>query len=228
MLSEFQDSIPTNSISTTVGLCIALGGPPLLAMSDRLFGNDTSLARNIVQQGLLFGLCITILGIVSWWEKLPLSSIGLQPLRWQAIALGLVFAGILMLIYAPLLMWVIQTLNLPGFDHGLEKLSSMPIWYLILAVVIGGTTEEILYRGYAIERLSSFTGNYLTGSLFVLVAFGIAHVPLWGWTPASTTVISGGLLTLFYVWTGDLLPCIIAHIITDSMGIIIPALERQN
>ena len=213
---------------TIVGLWIALGGPPLLAMSDRLFGNDTGLTRNIVQQVLLFGLCATILGLVSWWEKLPLSSIGLQPVSWQAIALGLVFAGILIFIYAPLLMWVIQTLNLPGFDHGLDKLSSMPSWYLILAVVIGGITEEVLYRGYAIERLSHLTGYYLTGSLFALVAFGVAHVPLWGWTPALTTVISGGVLTLFYVWTGDLLPCIIAHIITDSVGIIMPALERQN
>ncbi|NJN56392.1 MAG: CPBP family intramembrane metalloprotease [Leptolyngbyaceae cyanobacterium SL_5_9] len=120
-----------------------------------------------------------------------------------------------------------QRLNLTGFEGGLSKLTLLPIWYLILAVVVGGTTEEILYRGYATERLSGFTGSYWSGSMLALIAFGLAHVPLWGWTPAFTTVISGSLLTLFYLWTGDLLPCIIAHIVTDGVGIIMPALQRR-
>ncbi|MBE9136915.1 CPBP family intramembrane metalloprotease [Nodosilinea sp. LEGE 07088] len=173
-------------------------------------------------------MALGVLGIVLFKENQPLSSIGLQPLRWQSMVWGLAFAGILIFIYSPGLMWAIRQLNFTDFEGGLSKLTQLPIWYLILAVIIGGITEEILYRGYATERLSEFAGSYWTGSILALAAFGLAHIPLWGWQPAVTTVISGGLLTLFYLWTGDLIPCIIAHIITDSVGIVIPALGQRN
>jgi membrane protease YdiL (CAAX protease family) len=211
-----QDHYPT-----LIGVCFALGGPALLAVSDRLFSPFNHLTQNLLQQLLLVGLCAIVLSIILGWERQPLSSIGLHPFHWQAIAWGLGFAGILIFIYSPLLIWAMQRLNLPGFGSGLSHLSHLPVWYLILAVVVGGTVEEILYRGYATERLSAFTGSYWVGSVLALIAFGLAHVPLWGWVPAGTTVISGGLLTLFYLWTGDLLPCILAHILTDSVGLIL-------
>ncbi|NJL56097.1 CPBP family intramembrane metalloprotease [bacterium] len=213
---------------TLIGLCLALGGPILLAIGDRFSSDSKSLISSLLQQLLLAGLGLLILGIVLFWETQPLSSIGLQPLRWQAMVWGVAFAGILIFIYSPLLLWAMQRLNLTGFEGGLSKLTLLPIWYLVLAVMVGGTTEEILYRGYATERLSEFTGSYWSGSILALIAFGLAHVPMWGWTPALTTVISGSLLTLFYLWTGDLLSCIIAHIVTDSVGIIMPALQRRN
>lgn len=114
-----------------------------------------------------------------------------------------------------------------GFEVGLAKLTPLPIWYLLFAIVIGGVVEEVLYRGYAAERLSLLTGSYWIGCGLSLVAFGLAHVPLWGWLPASTTVLSGGLLTLFYLSTGDLVTAIVAHIITDSLGII-PAIMTSS
>jgi membrane protease YdiL (CAAX protease family) len=126
------------------------------------------------------------------------------------------------------MLWVIQRLGLKGFEDGLAKLTAQPIWYLMLAVAIGGVVEEGLYRGYATERLSWLTGSYWIGCGLALVAFGLAHVPLWGWVPAMTTMVSGGLLTLLYLWTGDLLAAIVAHIATDSIGIILPALRTQD
>ena len=98
------------------------------------------------------------------------------------------------------------------------------MWYLIIAVVIGGTVEEILYRGYAVERLASLTGSYWISSLVSVLVFGLAHVPPWGWGPALTTVLSGGVLTLFYVWTKDLNANILAHVTTDFVGIVLTPL----
>lgn len=51
--------------------------------------------------------------------------------------------------------------------------------------------EEGLDRGYATERLASLTGNYWIGSAIALLAFGLAHVPMWGWIPGLTTILSG-------------------------------------
>jgi uncharacterized protein len=218
-----------SSLSTIIGLCFALGGPALLArFGSQFFSDPESLVSKILQQIALATLFVIILGIVIFGEQQSLSSIGLHSLRWQSILWGLIFAGFLVFIYSPLLMWSMTKLGFTGFEKGLAKLTLLPVWYLILAVVIGGVVEEGLYRGYATERLSLLTGSYWLGCVLALISFGLAHVPLWGWVPAFTTVISGGLLTLFYLGTGDLLTAIVAHVATDSVGIIIPTLWAQN
>ncbi|BAZ04310.1 CPBP family intramembrane glutamic endopeptidase [Calothrix sp. NIES-3974] len=212
-----------SSLSTIIGLCFALAGPALLArFGSQFFRNPESLASKILQQIALAMLFVIILGIIVFGEEQPLSSIGLHSLRWQSILWGLIFASFLVFIYSPLLMWSMTKLSFVGFEKGLAKLTPLPVWYLILAVVIGGIVEEGLYRGYAAERLSLLTGSYWIGCALSLIAFGLAHVPLWGWIPAFTTVLSGCLLTLFYLGTGDLLTAIVAHIATDCAGIIIP------
>ena len=92
---------------------------------------------------------------------------------------------------------------------------------LVLAAVTAGFAEETFYRGYAIERLSSLTGNYWWGGLISLVIFTLAHLPSWGWGPIPIFLISSTLGTLFYIWRRDLLACIIAHAVTDSVGLIV-------
>ncbi len=216
-----------NPLSTTIGLCLALGGPLLLAsFGDKYLGSPKSITNKILQQIILALLLIAVLAIALVWEKQPLSSVGLHPLRWQSIAWGFLFAGFFIFIYSPLLIRAMNKLKLGSFDHGLTELTKLPIWYLILAVVVGGIVEEGLYRGYAIERLSLLIGSYVFGSILVLIAFGLAHLPLWGWGAALTTVISGAILTVFYLWTGELIAVIVAHVITDSVGIIIPAIAQ--
>jgi uncharacterized protein len=217
-----------NSLGTVTGLCFALGGPAFIArFGDKFFGNPESLISKILHQIVLATLLIVVLAIVIFWEHQPLSSIGLHQLQWQSILWGVTFAGFLSFIYSPLLIWTINKLGFAGFESGLAKLTSLPTWYLVLAVVIGGVVEETLYRGYATERLSLLTGSYWLGCVISLIAFGLAHVPLWGWVSAFTTILSGGLLTLFYLGTGDLLTAIVAHIVTDSVGIIIPTIASE-
>jgi uncharacterized protein len=215
--------------ATVTGLCFALGGPALIASyGNKLFDNSESPIAKILQQIVLAICCLVVMGVVIFWERQPLSSIGLHPLRWQSILWGFTFAGFLIFIYSPIIIWAMAKLSHTGFASGLAQLETLPIWYLVLAVAIGGVVEEVLYRGYAAERLSWLTGGYWIGCGLSLIAFGLAHVPLWGWIPAFTTVLSGGLLTLFYLGTGDLLTAIVAHIVTDGAGIIVPKITHSK
>ncbi|MEM6839050.1 MAG: hypothetical protein AAF609_19630 [Cyanobacteria bacterium P01_C01_bin.120] len=155
-----------NSLATFIGLGFALGGPAFVAsFGDKFFSNADSLLSKILQQIVLATLFMVVVGIVLFWERQPLSSIGLHQLNWQSILWELIFAGFLSFIYTPFLIGVMNKLGCAGFESGLAKLSPLPRWYLVLAVVIGGVVEEALYRGYATERLSLLTGSYWIGSV---------------------------------------------------------------
>src|SRR5260370_25551329 len=56
-------------------------------------------------------------------------------------------------------------------------------------------------------RLFDLGGSYLLASIVSVVAFGLAHVPMWRWAPAATTIVSGGILTVVYPWRQDY-PCL--------------------
>ena len=210
---------------TTFGLCLALLGPAVLAFfREKVFAVPQNLGAALLGELVLVVLCASVLVIVVRWEHQPLSSVGVLPLRWQSAAWGAALAAFIIWVYAPLLARAMAFAHLPWFTEGLAKLTAFPVWFLALAVVIGGTGEELLYRGYAVERLATVTGSFWVGGLLSVLAFGLAHVPMWGWSAALTTVVSGMIVTAFYVWRQDLLANIIAHVTADFVGIVLPLL----
>jgi membrane protease YdiL (CAAX protease family) len=217
-------------IPTILGLGLALIGPAAVAgLSDRASRENSRLRIMLLSEFFLLALLAGILLIVVLWERESLSSIGLHPPGWQSLLWGIALALFFIYVFAPAAYRALHHLKVAGFDHGLSRLAGLPVWYLVLAVLIGGIAEEILYRGYAIERLSSIIGSYWLAGLISLLVFGLAHVPMWGFWPALTTFVSGGILTVFYIWQQDLSANIIAHVLTDFAGIvIIPRIGRAE
>jgi uncharacterized protein len=214
-----------NLLPTVLGLSIALAGPiVLVSPAHKLLGDQERLQTKILEQLFLWLLVGLVLSILTMWEKESLATIGLR-FQWQSGVWGLLLAGVLIFLVSPVLIWMLKKMQLPGFETGLAKLNQLPVCFLIFAVITGGTAEEILYRGYAIARLSLFVG-YGWAGLIALTVFAVAHLPLWGWGSVLTFFISGGLFTGFYLLSHDLLACIVAHVLTDSIGLIFA--PRQN
>jgi len=211
---------------TIVGLCVALGGAVLPV--SKLLGNPDSFTARVLEQGFLWMLFGLVIAIVILWEKQSLSSIGFRP-QWISVVWGLLLVTVIIFVTGPVGIWVLKQSGLPGFKVGYSKLSNLPVWFLSVAVVTAGVVEETLYRGYAIERLVLFTGNYWWAGLLALTAFSVVHVPFWGWGPVLGMSISGIPLLVFYIWKRDLLACIIAHVATDAVGLIIlPPVARVS
>jgi membrane protease YdiL (CAAX protease family) len=215
--------------STLVGLALVLIGPPLVATHGAHAPNDTagSLPAMLVGQRLLVGLLLAILVVVLAWEGRGIDSFRLGRLSVGSLVWGLVLAAAFIVLPGPLLLRLPAWLGLGGFDARLAELGRFPGWYLLLAVVIGGTVEEVLYRGFALDRLTALTSStWVAGSLTVL-AFAAAHVPTWGWGAAVTTAIPAATLTVFCIWRHDLWPAIIAHVLTDFVGIALGPLTAR-
>jgi membrane protease YdiL (CAAX protease family) len=211
---------------TIVGLCIALVGTALPV--GRLLSSPDGFVARVLEQGFLWTLFGLVLAIVILWEKQSLSSIGFR-WQWQSVAWGLLLMAVVILVTGPLGDWALIQSGLPGFESGFTKLANLPVWFLAVAAVTAGIVEETLYRGYAIERLALLTGNYWWAGLLAWAAFGLVHTPFWGWGPVLSMSIAGIPILVYYILKHDLLACIIAHAVTDIVGLIIlPHVARPS
>ena len=153
-------------------------------------------------------------------ERLPLQSIGVRrPDRSTVATVVLLWLALqaLSAITAPL----VAALDTGGHEAGLRELVAMPVWFRVLVGLMGGVIEEMLYRGYAIERLATITGRRRLAGAISAVAFGLAHVPMWGLTFALVAVLPMGVvMTIFYLWRRDLL----ANAFVHSAGLVVAIL----
>jgi membrane protease YdiL (CAAX protease family) len=204
------------------GLALALAGPAAVGFVSRY---ATKFAPAFLVH-LLSVTCIIliVLGVFALArsrEGLSPHRLGFARVAWSSLTIGLALALFFIVVFGPLAYWAVAQLNMGTFDEGLSNLAKLPAWYLVLTIVIVATAEELLYRAYAIESLSAITGSDAIAGALSLSAFVAAHVPLWGWGPALTTLVSGAVATCVYIWRRDIVALIIAHVATDLYGIVI-------
>ena len=210
-----------------LGLGLALLGPFGLALADERRRGSPRLGEALLGEALYVGLVSVVLWIAFGPAGLRPEQLGLRPLTGQSAAWGVALLLFFQLVYGPLLSRVFRGLGVRGFGGGLAKLWKLPPWYLVLAVAIGGTAEELLYRGYAIAQLEQLGASPWLAALLPLVVFAAAHVPLWGVAPAVSTFFAGAVFTAFFLWQRDLAPNVIAHVATDFVGIVL-ARQKAN
>ena len=215
----------TRQMRTVIALVVALSGPAVLVWgAKRLFGDAPTFGISIALQLLYFGIAGFVLWIVLRKERLPLASIGLRRPRWST----LLIAGLLWLIslqLLPLLTGPLLDAGGTATPEGLSRLASFPIWFRVVQALTGGAIEEILYRGYAIERLTTITGRPWLAAVIAAIGFGIAHVPSWGIRYAVIADLPFGIVaTLCYLWRRDLLANILAH----DVGLLVALLSISS
>ena len=194
-------------------------GPAVVAVSGTRFGPNppTLVARAI---GML-AIMLVVLAVYSWAllkKRYDLQRLGFDRISWLTPLISIALTIFFVLIFGPIAYWLLTKSGTQTFATGIAATNHLPIGYIVQAIVIVASAEELLYRGYAIERLADLTGSYWLASILAVLAFGLAHVPLWGWAPAATTIISGGILTIVFLWRRDLLALVFAHIATDIYG----------
>lgn len=111
---------------------------------------------------------------------------------------------------------------------GITQLAQTPIALRIAIVITAGITEEILFRGYPIERLTSMTGRVVLGAGIAYLVFVLLHIPFWGWGGTIQIGIWSLIVTALYVWRRDLPACMVMHLLNDAYAfILLPELFAQ-
>lgn len=168
-----------------------------------------------------WALTIALLAYVLLVERRPLSSIGFRrPGVWD-IVWGVVTGGVIVVGLGAIFGLLFPLLHLKMNTGTMNTLLHTPIWYRVALVTRAAVTEEILYRGYPMERLRELTGTRWIGAVLTLAAFTYAHLS--GWGPAHLLIAgSAGLfLTLLYLWRRNLWVNMLAHWITDGVGFLL-------
>ena len=214
---------------TASGLALALAGPGLIALLwKRSTRGRTSPGASALWLAAFILLCAGVATTAIRCEHLSWADVGFRGAAWSSVPAGIGLALFFILAFGPIAAWALARFGSASFDAGREALAALPAWYLCLAVTAVAAGEEWLYRGYSIERLEFLTGNAWLAALLSLLAFSIAHLPLWGIGVSLTTLASGGLLTALYLWRRDVSFLILAHVLTDLHGLVITPRRAQN
>ncbi len=202
-----------------LGLSLSLAFPVVFM----LFINPIFIKPNVNEPfstligfGILWGLAFLVLVFTRTIEKLPLSSIGWKPLSWKSavMAIGL---GVLLSLLVPVLTLLVSKIFPPSNSGTITQVvSNYSWWILLLSVITAGITEEVLFRGYPLERLHEITGNKWISGVISLIFFVAIHATGWNIAHIIGVVIPLGIiLTGLYFWQRNLLFVMIVHVVID-------------
>jgi len=225
-MNSMLASLNRNRLSpvTAAGLILAMFGTPLFLWLFRLdVGDADALGPYLLRELVVFLMAAALLVLVRKGEGLPFASLGWHTDRlgrsvlWGllgviACVIGLVAcAGI-----AQLMGWKIGLQEPPKFDP--------PLWAVTITVLRAGVTEELFYRGYALERLRTLTGSPWAATILTVVPFALFH---YRQGPAGILIagVAAVILTGLYLKRRDLPAVMLTHFSVDFIpNVLLPLL----
>jgi membrane protease YdiL (CAAX protease family) len=172
--------------------------------------------RNLTQQAIDWAFALVLIAIVVLWEKQPLSSMGFKALNGENLGGGLGLGGFVML---GLVAWTLIVDSPRNLSMGADAPAGFYFWYAPLALLTASFCEEVIYRGYAMERLLRMFRSPWPALLIPHAAFSLMHIKD-GWMKVLMVATVGFLFTWWYFRNRDLTMNIIGHAFVDAMAII--------
>jgi len=193
---------------------------PIRLLINRISPQPT-VGGDSLREALILSCAAGLLWYVHSVEKLPFTSIGIgTSVWWKSVLWGLVTAAVCLGVAGG----IMTLAKWDGGSHA-HDFDKLPLWLIVLIVFRAGFVEELLYRGFAIERLQSLGWPRAAAALVPLVIFAALHYT-GGAINALVAFTLGGILTLFYLWRRDLVANIVGHFLVDFIANVIPRLMK--
>jgi uncharacterized protein len=208
---------PQRIIVTIVGLLFWLVATflPIRLWSVRLFG--PLYGGTVLWWLLAVALCLYVLLV----ERHRLSSIGFRRVGWLDVLAGIVTGIVGIVGTIAIYVALFPALRIHPNNALAESILRTPFAFRVVLVTQAAVVEEILFRGYPIERIQALSGSAVVAGVLAWAAFTYAHLGVWG--PAQLVVAGFGglLLTLLYFWRRNLWANMIAHWMVDGFGFLL-------
>jgi membrane protease YdiL (CAAX protease family) len=214
-------SAPTKTLITCGGLMLSLGAASLpIGSWDHVFDGTAHLIGNELIWWALVGV---LLLYVTRVERRPLSSIGLKVPGLKNLALGVALGLLTIALLGALYLWVLPALQLEdqaAASANAASLMATPFWWRLLSTLRAAVAEEILFRGYPIQRLLELSGSKIAATLVPCAVFTAAHLSSWGSSHTPIVALAAVTFSLAYLWRRNLWITIIAHFMVDAISIL--------
>ncbi|MFK2877892.1 CPBP family intramembrane glutamic endopeptidase [Rhodanobacter hydrolyticus] len=221
LASDFKAVERRTWLITLAGLVLALGVVSLpFSNWDHEFAGIGHLLGN---EAIWWTYIAAMLLYVRKVERRPLSSIGFRPPGVGNVLIGMA-AGVMVLA----VLGTMYFLVLPAF-HLSDSIASTanggalmatPFWWRFISTIRAAVSEEVLFRGYAMQRIEEVSGSRIAALLLSLTVFTIDHVTYWGWSHELIVATGGLAFSLLYLWRRNLWVNIIAHFIVDAASVL--------
>jgi len=179
--------------------------------------------RNVASQFVDWFYAIILIIVVIFGERKSISSMGFKKLTHVTLyeSFGLVgFFFISMIAWRFLISPWFPEVTLPAGQTATGDLPNhFYYWFAPFALITASFAEEIIYRGYAMQRLLSYFKNPLPGLIIPHTAFALMHLKD-GFENAVMIFFIGSLFTWYFYKTRNLTLLILAHFIIDLLAIV--------
>lgn len=207
-------------IQILVGLLLTLG-IALLPLGD--WGRAYSGLGRLLGGEIFWWIAVVVLLLyVALVERRPFISVGLRKPKVLDLALAVAASIVMVAGIIFIYLVVFPKLHLKMNTQAMNRLLQPPFWYRFLAVTRAAVAEELLFRGYPIERLTELSGSIVFAALVTVAAFTYAHLAGWGAAQLIVAGYGGVVLTILYLWRRNLWANMLAHWITDAAGFLLP------
>lgn len=210
-------------LPTSIALILSLFGITYLGDIFKGIYNPQSYSSVIIFSDIRKWLLAVLVILIIWfWEKRKLESAGIKKPKIKTVLLAVMF-GVISVISGVIVLGVF--INFLGIEppETLSGITRLPLIIKLLTITTAAITEELFYRGYAIERIGELSGSYnLAGLISGLIFLGI-HYNSWKLAGAIPQFIFTVSLVVFYLKKRNLIASIIMHwVINFLMLIVLP------
>lgn len=114
-----------------------------------------------------------------------------------------------------------ERLGTEELAEGMEAFGDTGLLGKLFIAATAGVTEELLFRGYALERLDELTDSRLVAAVVTTLAFVLGHKgETWGWKSVLQIAQPAVIVTALYLRFRDLLALMTIHALNDAVGLV--------